>query len=67
MPAGLSVLIVLNQLPLSHSKSYNQGVTGSSLWLDPAGEGAVSFLHWWDEERRSVFLFLGEKDLTQRG
>lgn len=37
------------------------------MWLEPAGEGALSFLRWWDEERRSVFLYLGEKDLTQRG
>lgn len=68
MPAGLSMLIVLNQLPLSYSKSYNQGTTGSSMWLEPAGEGALSFiLHWWDEEQRSVFLYLEEKGLTQRG
>lgn len=36
------------------------------MWLEPAGEGALSFLHWWDEERRSMFLYLKERKTCHR-
>lgn len=37
------------------------------MWREPAGEGALSFLHGWNEETRSMFLYLGEKAPAQTG